>query len=284
MLDEHGNVMMQCYSFAGCYVRGESIKRSYEENYLSAPETYELYMQLYMQNTKKHHRVISPKKYELYMQYPEKHHRVIPSAPPRDRVEEKQEQISAVVAYPLCGAPNTSRIDFHADEPIAEFIPANVVSIVDDPKTSRLHPGFGIAYRYDVLVALGGLFDISILGSGDLEMMDAILGLVPDDVVSEFRTPQYHSALLEWQRRSLDVIRRDLGYVCGNHIIHVYHGTLESREYDNRWVYVCDLDPERHLTRRLDGVLVLCDLDEVGQTIRDRVRGYFMRRSLSFSN
>ncbi len=94
--------------------------------------------------------------------------------------------------------------------------------------------GFAWAAQRSWLEAIGGLFDRSIIGSGDSIFVCAAAGFL-----SEYRqalksnTPyRDSSSLQEWQRRVEQSSPR-LNYIQGN-IAHLFHGHLQDRGYFNR--------------------------------------------------
>jgi hypothetical protein len=61
-------------------------------------------------------------------------------------------------------------------------------------------------------------------------------------------------------------------------IKHYYHGTIENRQYKNRWDILTDnnFDPEKHITRNSNGILV--PTSSCPQDIITKIESYFMDR------
>ena len=87
----------------------------------------------------------------------------------------------------------------------------------------------------------------------------------------------FRSAVLAWERRAAEVVRRDLGFVAGT-ILHEYHGPKASRQYMSRWrlLITHGYDPAKHVHKNAQGVLELSDA--APPALRDAVREYFAQR------
>ena len=73
---------------------------------------------------------------------------------------------------------------------------------------------------------MGGLYEMSILGSGDHNMSFAFIGR-PDLSLNENTTDAYKESLREFQQRAVNL---RLGYVPGV-IRHHFHGAKKNRKY-----------------------------------------------------
>ena len=138
------------------------------------------------------------------------------------------------------------------------------------------HPGFAWAARRSALDALGGLLDVSVLGSADNQMANAFYGMV-DKVTHRNVSKGYMEQLLLWQDRATRYIRENIGYLDGT-IVHFWHGKKRDRRYIDRWKILVDeqYDPEFDLKRDTQGLWQLTDRS-VG--LRDKIRGYFKGRN-----
>jgi len=94
------------------------------------------------------------------------------------------------------------------------------------------HPGYAWACSRRAYEAMGGLFDLNILGSGDYHMAMAFVGLVeqsrPDGV-----HPDFKRRLQEYQAR-VQAAGLRLSYVKGT-VVHHWHGRAADRKYVERW-------------------------------------------------
>ena len=141
------------------------------------------------------------------------------------------------------------------------------------------HPGFAWAARRETLNALGGLFDVAVVGEADYIMAKAIVGEAPD-VLYPGVSPGYRKAVLDWQDRAQH-LRINLGYVPGT-VLHHWHGKKANRKYWDRCKILTDsqFDPSTDLKRDWQGLHQLVD----GGTprsilLRDAIRSYFRSRN-----
>lgn len=135
------------------------------------------------------------------------------------------------------------------------------------------HPGFAWACTRKAYEKMGGLFELSILGSGDHNMCYSYISNGVKSLNSEVHS-NYFKAVEEFQGK---VCNMRLGYVPGV-IRHFYHGSKVNRRYRERWQILVNnqYDPEKHITKNADGLLVptyLCPkvlLDEILQYFKER--------------
>lgn len=117
------------------------------------------------------------------------------------------------------------------------------------------HVGFAWAARRAVLDEIG-LYDASILGSGDNLMAHAFVG--PEVMV---RTdglriaPGVLAHFGEWAQRANAAVHGDVGYVDGT-LNHLWHGKMSNRGYveRNRVLLTHGFDPRLHLQRDDSGL------------------------------
>jgi hypothetical protein len=142
-------------------------------------------------------------------------------------------------------------------------------------KTYYWHPGYAIAMRRESFDQLGGLVDHCILGSGDFNMMYALIGEA-ESTIQRPLSDRYKSLILQWQERAERYIRRNVGYVSGT-VLHHWHGPKTSRRYMDRWEILNEtqFDPDVDLKRDWQGLWQLTDRSIV---LRDRLRAYFAQR------
>lgn len=95
------------------------------------------------------------------------------------------------------------------------------------------HPGLAWGMTRKAYEALGGLIDITISGSGDLMMANALMGDVMHGCSSHV-SEGFKKALKDWQRKADVHIRGNVGYVKGT-VMDAFHGFSETRGYNKRW-------------------------------------------------
>jgi hypothetical protein len=100
------------------------------------------------------------------------------------------------------------------------------------------HPGFAWAATRQAINDLGGLFDVAILGSGDLHMARCLTSELEDAIYSKL-SPDYQQALHIWKDRCDKFIKRNVGYMPGL-VLHGYHGAKINRAYQSRWKILTD--------------------------------------------
>jgi len=113
------------------------------------------------------------------------------------------------------------------------------------------HCGYAWACRRDFFDKMGGLYENSILGSGDYIMTQGYLGLnssVHGDLVGFDEDVKRYN-------KNLDNIK--IGYIPTN-IKHFFHGSKENRRYIERNdIYVNHkFDPNIHITKDKNGVII----------------------------
>jgi hypothetical protein len=120
---------------------------------------------------------------------------------------------------------------------------------------------------------IGGLYQLSILGSGDFNMAFSLIRKGPSSVNSN-NCPTYPQSIKDFQDK---IYGARLGYVPGI-IRHYFHGTKENRKYNDRWKILVQYqyDPTRHITINSDGLLIPTPecpqglLDDILQYSKDR--------------
>lgn len=140
------------------------------------------------------------------------------------------------------------------------------------------HPGFSWAARREAIDYLGGLYDVSILGSSDHLMAWSLIG---ENMLPSTMSPAYIKSLQDWQDRAERLITRDIGYVPGT-ITHFFHGKKKDRKYNSRWEILSkyEFDPFLDLKRDYAGLYQL-DVDGSPRMngFRDELRAYFRGRN-----
>lgn len=140
------------------------------------------------------------------------------------------------------------------------------------------HPGFAWAARREAIDSLGGLYDVSILGSSDHLMAWSLLG---ENMLPNTMTKEYRASLDDWQMRATRHIAQDIGFVPGT-ILHYFHGKKRDRQYNSRWGILekYKFDPYLDLKRDSQGLYQL-DFDGTPRMIgfRHDLRGYYRARN-----
>lgn len=137
------------------------------------------------------------------------------------------------------------------------------------------HPGYAWACTRHAWDAMGGLYDRSILGSGDRNMAYALIGRV-EQSYNEAISESYKRDLKDFERECVEGIKYDIGCMEGN-ILHAYHGPKQLRGYKSRWEILVDneYDPDRDIKRDWHG---LYQLTNRKPRLRDDIREYFRQR------
>jgi hypothetical protein len=141
------------------------------------------------------------------------------------------------------------------------------------------HPGFGWAYSKASLLAVDGLFDLSIIGGGDSYIAYSMLGNFKTMYARLKRGHVYRHAV-DWRNRAQKVFQQKIGYIKGS-IRHYYHGRLEDRNYNYRdKIYDTvrfEFDPMRHLQRDAGGLLKYYN-STIRKHFNKALRKYFLGR------
>jgi len=138
------------------------------------------------------------------------------------------------------------------------------------------HPGFAYAITRKAYDAIGGLYDVSILGSGDQNMALSFIGKGLKSLNQE-TTDAYKNSLQEYQDKCLNFGIK-LGYTPGI-IRHHFHGSKKNRKYSERWKLLVkhQYDPVMHTTRDQYGLV--CPSSECPQELLDDIMSYFLERN-----
>jgi len=136
------------------------------------------------------------------------------------------------------------------------------------------HPGFAWACTRKAYEKMEGLYDISILGSGDHNMAYSYIFNASESLNANVHI-NYLQSLEEFQQRACKL---RLGYVPGV-IRHFYHGSKKNRKYRERWQILVNhqYSPMKHITRNADGLLV--PTLECPQGLLDDIMQYFRERN-----
>ena len=136
------------------------------------------------------------------------------------------------------------------------------------------HPGFAWACNRKTYDKIGGLYENSILGSGDHNMSLSLIGNAYKSVNKDVNC-DYLNDVLDFERKNKNL---RLGYVPGV-IRHHFHGAKKNRKYHERWQILVDnaYNPFIHITKNRDGLLVPTEL--CPQKMLDEILAYFAERN-----
>ena len=100
---------------------------------------------------------------------------------------------------------------------------------------------------------MNGLYEVSILGSGDNIMMLSLLGN-GIKALNDLSTDGYKKSVIDYQN---NVKNLRFGYVPGI-IRHYFHGSKQNRKYTERWQILINnnFNPDEHLEKDEKGVLI----------------------------
>ena len=117
-----------------------------------------------------------------------------------------------------------------------------------------MHCGYCWAITRKMYERIGGLYETSIIGSGDYQIACALIDRVHKSVPPECCN-SYKQDLLEYQEK-LKTAR--LGYVPGT-ILHYFHGTKENRKYVERNSIIIkhQFDPIKDIVKDQNGIIQL---------------------------
>lgn len=149
------------------------------------------------------------------------------------------------------------------------------------------HPGYCWAMRRDTWSAVGNAYgsgiaasSFAILGSGDHHFSLAAIGKVDASMPGNI-SPAYRNAAFALQNTLEKNLRRSVGFVPGT-ILHYYHGSKASRQYQSRWDIISKngFDPAWDLSRDENGLWQLVDHGDLRSvTLRQQIQQYFRARN-----
>ena len=136
------------------------------------------------------------------------------------------------------------------------------------------HPGFAWAMTREAYEKVGGLYEISILGSGDHNMAYCLINKGIRSL-NQSTTSSYKNSVVEYEKNMYGL---RLGYVPGV-IRHYFHGSKKNRKYMERWQILVSnqYDPVRHV--KLNDFGLLIPTEECPQQLLDDIMQYFSERN-----
>jgi hypothetical protein len=113
-------------------------------------------------------------------------------------------------------------------------------------------PGFAWAADRSWLESVGGIFDVGVVGSGDVHFIDGCLDSYElhkhsPSIYYEAGAYQYSAYLYEYFSR-MSKARPKVGFIPTN-VYHIHHGELKNRKYQERKYILCqnDYDPRKDI-------------------------------------
>jgi len=115
------------------------------------------------------------------------------------------------------------------------------------------HPGYAWACSRTAYDKMGGIYEESILGSGDNNMAFSFIqhGITS---LNKNASDNYKKSVQEFENRSKNL---RLGYIPGV-IRHYFHGSKKNRRYMDRWKILVNNQycPSLHITKNKDGLII----------------------------
>ena len=136
------------------------------------------------------------------------------------------------------------------------------------------HPGYAWAITRKAYEKIGGLYENSILGSGDHIMMLSIINKGINSVNLEC-SDGYKEDICNYQNK-MRTLR--FGYVPGV-IRHYFHGSKKNRKYQERWKILVNhqYSPKEHITR--DDMGVIIPTAAFSEEFKQDIMSYFQERN-----
>jgi len=136
------------------------------------------------------------------------------------------------------------------------------------------HPGFAWAMTRKIYDKIGGLYDLSILGSGDHNMALSLIGKSMKSINNK-TSDGYKKSILNYGKSLINI---RLGYIPGV-IRHYFHGSKTNRKYAERWEILVkhQYDPNIHVTKNDQGLLI--PTKQCPKQLLDDIMEYFIVRN-----
>jgi hypothetical protein len=135
------------------------------------------------------------------------------------------------------------------------------------------HPGYAWAITRKAYEAMGGLYEVGVLGSGDKIMALGFVNKAENMNQLEY-SENYNASMLEFQEQAKKL---RLGYTPGI-IRHYYHGSKQNRRYLERWQLLMKykFSPIDHLTHDASGILI--PTEQFPKEFKEDIMTYFIER------
>jgi hypothetical protein len=137
------------------------------------------------------------------------------------------------------------------------------------------HPGYGWAYTRELYESFGSIYDLSVLGAGDTNMVFCLLDQ-PYKSVHPDASDGYKNSICEYWNGS-KFKSKSIGWVPGV-IKHYYHGSKANRRYVERWGTLISnkYNPNTHVAYSTKGILV--PTIDCPTSLLDDILDYFKER------
>jgi hypothetical protein len=121
------------------------------------------------------------------------------------------------------------------------------------PPNNNRHPGYAWACTRSTYEQLGGLYELSILGSGDTTIVNSIIQDCFADISEDIET-EYKQSMSQYEKRAKGL---KVGYVPGI-LKHHFHGSFDKRQYTSRWSILIKhkYNPYTYVKHNSEGILV----------------------------
>lgn len=135
------------------------------------------------------------------------------------------------------------------------------------------HCGYAWALTRKAYNIMGGIFEYSILGSGDYNMA---MGILNNENSIDLNNHESYKKIIKELCKKMCNLR--LGYIP-NVIRHYYHGEKKNRKYTDRWKILVkhQYNPYIHIIKNEDGILV--PTYRCPQGLLDDILKYFQERN-----
>jgi hypothetical protein len=139
------------------------------------------------------------------------------------------------------------------------------------------HPGFSWAFRRDFFEAVGGFYDLPILGGADLLWGRAVIG-GPAPVAEVLRRVglSVDEGYMDFFSRAQRAMEGHTVGTTPGRVWHEYHGTRQARGYSERAKILENFIPTLHVERAASGQLTWTDA--APEELRSRIAAYFETR------
>jgi hypothetical protein len=136
------------------------------------------------------------------------------------------------------------------------------------------HPGYAWACTHKAYDRMKGIYELSILGSGDYNMACSFVNRGAASVSKQVH-PNYVKSIVEYEHRIKNL---RIGYTPGI-IRHFFHGSKKNRKYMERWKILVEnqYDPEEHIAKNSDGLLI--PTSKCPQKLIEGIMCYFVERN-----
>lgn len=152
---------------------------------------------------------------------------------------------------------------------------------VKDIPQSSIHPGWAWAMTRSAYEKMGGLYDLGIIGGGDTILAKSIMNknYMNTDRPYNLCSIYFRKSLYDYQQRCLGL---KAGYVSGD-IHHYYHGSLQNRQYTDRWQILIfnNYNPYLFLTKNECGMYQATPMFPIG--FQKEIMNYFQERNEDMS-